>query len=366
MAINKVIISGGGTGGHIFPAIAIANTIRSKYPNAKILFVGAEGKMEMEKVPKAGYEIVGLPIRGLQRKLTVSNLSFPFKLLSSLVKARKLIKQFKPDVVVGVGGYASAATCRVASSLGIPTVIQEQNSFPGITNKWLAKKASKICVAYDNLDRFFPKDKLVKTGNPIRNEMVNIEGKREKGLAHFQLDATKKTILVIGGSLGARTLNRAMLKDYELLINEGFQLIWQCGKGFYQTLKLENHVVLSNDAISVSDFIFDMDLAYAAADVIISRAGAISVSELCLVAKPVILVPSPNVSEDHQTKNAMALVSENAAVLVKDLMAEVELIPTVIDLMHNPIKCEALKKNIKKLGITDAADRIVIEIEKLV
>lgn len=366
MAINRVLISGGGTGGHIFPAIAIANEIKAKYPQVDILFVGAEGKMEMEKVPKAGYEIIGLPIRGIQRKLTLQNLMVPFKLVSSLAKARNIIKQFVPDVVIGVGGYASAATVRVAASLNIPTLIQEQNSYPGITNKWLAKKVNVICVAYDNLEQFFPKIKLVKTGNPVRNEMVDIEGKHESAITHFNLDTSKKTVLIIGGSLGARTLNRSVLKDVKHLQDANIQIIWQCGKSFYQHLKQTEPGLFENKDVVVAEFIFEMDMAYAAADIIISRAGAISVSELCLVGKPVILVPSPNVSEDHQTKNAMALVNANAAVLVNDAVAELELIPAAIELSANTEKCAELKRNIKPFGIANAAERIVVEIEKIV
>lgn len=366
MSINKVIISGGGTGGHIFPAIAIADTIKKKYPNAEILFVGAEGKMEMEKVPKAGYEIVGLPIRGIQRKLTLKNFSVPFKLISSLWKAKKLVKKMKPDIAIGVGGYASAATLRVASKQKVPTLIQEQNSFPGITNKWLAKRAKTICVAYDNLERFFPKEKIVKTGNPIRNAMVDIDGKKEAACEFFGIDPNKKTVLIIGGSLGARTLNVSLKKDLQKLIDQDVQVIWQCGKIYFNQLKEELGEDLTSKGVYLSDFIFKMDLAYAAADVIISRAGAISVSEVCLVGKPVILVPSPNVSEDHQTKNAMALVQENAAVLVKDVDANEQLVEQTLSLMSDESKMKTLSENITKLGISDAAERILIEIEKLI
>ncbi len=365
--IERVMISGGGTGGHIFPAIAIANVIRSKYPDADVLFVGAEGKMEMEKVPKAGYEIVGLPIRGIQRKLSLKNLAVPFKLIASLMQAKKLVKKMKPQIAIGVGGYASAATLRMASGQKVPTLIQEQNSYPGMTNKWLAKRADTICVAYDNLEAFFPKEKIVKTGNPIRNEMVAIEGKRAAAAKHFGLDPNKKTILIIGGSLGARTLNESLKKDIALLLGAGYQVVWQCGKFYFNTLKSElNEDVLNSEQLYLSDFIFKMDLAYALADVIISRAGAISVSELCLIGKPVILVPSPNVAEDHQTKNAMALVNENAAILVKDIDARDQLIPAVKSLLEDQEKCKVLAANIAKLGIPDAADRILIEIEKLI
>jgi UDP-N-acetylglucosamine--N-acetylmuramyl-(pentapeptide) pyrophosphoryl-undecaprenol N-acetylglucosamine transferase len=365
--IQRVMISGGGTGGHIFPAIAIANVIKERYPDAAILFVGAEGKMEMEKVPKAGYEIVGLPIRGIQRKLTLKNLAVPFKLISSLIKAKKLVKKMKPQIAIGVGGYASAATLRMASGQKVPTLIQEQNSFPGVTNKWLAKRANTICVAYDHLEAYFPKDKIVKTGNPVRNDMVEIEGKRNDAAKHFGLDPSKKTVLIIGGSLGARTLNESLKKDIQLLLDEGFQVVWQCGKFYFEGLKNElDAEILNSNQIYLSDFIFKMDLAYSLADVIISRAGAISVSEVCLIGKPVILVPSPNVAEDHQTKNAMALVNENAALLVKDVEAREKLIPKVVELMKDPNQCQNLSEQIKKMGIPDAADRILAEIEKLV
>jgi len=365
MSLRKVIISGGGTGGHIFPAIAIANKVKEKYPESDILFVGAEGKMEMEKVPKAGYEIVGLPIRGIQRKLSLKNFAVPFKLIASLWKAKRIIKDFKPDIAIGVGGYASAATLRVASKQKVPTLIQEQNSYPGITNKWLSKRAKIICVAYDNLERFFPKEKIVKTGNPVRSEVVDIAGKREAAFKHFGLDPTKKTILLIGGSLGARTLNESIKGDIQKIIDKDYQIIWQCGKFYLNDLK---PIVdeLNSPNIYLSDFVFKMDLAYAAADIIVSRAGAISVSEVCLIGKPVILVPSPNVSEDHQTKNAMALVNENAAVLIKDIEAREKLVNGAISLIEDSAKGVELSKNILKLGIADAPDRILNEIEKLV
>ncbi len=365
MPLRKVIISGGGTGGHIFPAIAIANKIKESNPDCEILFVGAEGKMEMEKVPKAGYEIVGLPIRGLQRKLTLKNLAVPFKLIQSLMKSKKIVKSFKPDVAIGVGGYASAAVVKVAAKKKVPTLLQEQNSYPGITNKILGKRAKTICVAYDNLDRFFPKEKLVKTGNPVRSEVVQIEGKRDAAFAHFKLDPSKKTALIIGGSLGARTLNDSLKEHVKELVAKDIQVIWQCGKFYLESLKPFVQE-LNSPNIYLSDFVYQMDLAYAAADVIVSRAGAMSVSEVCLIGKPVILVPSPNVSEDHQTKNAMALVNENAAVLVKDVEARTTLIPTMIEILNDPNKCAELSANIKKLGIADAPDRILKEIEKLV
>lgn len=365
MSLNKVVISGGGTGGHIYPAIAIANKIKERHPNVKILFVGAEGKMEMEKVPKAGYEIIGLPIRGLQRKLTLKNLLVPFKLLASLSKAKRIIKDFKPDAAIGVGGYASAAVVRKAAQLKVPTLLQEQNSYPGVTNKILSKKAKRICVAYEGLEAFFPKDKIVLTGNPVRKEVAEIEGKREVGLAHFGLSPNKKTILVIGGSLGAKTLNDSIQKDINLILQNDAQVIWQCGKFYLNRLK-EELKDLPTDKVYLSDFVYEMDLAYAAADIIISRAGALSISELCLIGKPAVLVPSPNVSEDHQTKNAMALVKNGAAVLVKDVEAREKLVPAVVELLADASKQEALGQEILKMGYPNATDSIVDEIEKMV
>lgn len=365
MKLERVIISGGGTGGHIFPAIAIADEIKRKNPAVSILFVGAIGKMEMDKVPAAGYNIVGLPIVGFQRKLTLSNFLLPFKLINSLLKAYLVIKRFKPQVVIGVGGYASGPTLKIATLLNIPTVIQEQNSFPGKTNKLLAKKVSAICTAYNGLEQFFPKDKITLTGNPVRKEMVEIEGKKEEALAYYGLENTKKTVLIIGGSLGARTLNNALLKDLHLLQEKGIQVIWQTGKFYFEQITTACQAIDMN-GIKVLQFIDRMDLAYAAADCIISRAGAISVSELCLIEKPIVLVPSPNVAEDHQTKNAIALVQENAAILVKDTAAIDELIPTVITLFENDTKQLELSKAIKVMGKPNATEDIVNVIEKLI
>lgn len=365
MKINKVIISGGGTGGHIFPAIAIANEIKRRNPEVDILFVGALGKMEMEKVPQAGYKIVGLPIVGLQRKLTFSNFVLPFKILNSLFQAAKIIKDFKPQVVIGVGGYASGPTLRAAISKGIPTLVQEQNSFPGKTNKILAGKVSTICTAYEGLEKFFPKEKIVLTGNPVRSEMVEIEGKRKEAHDFFGLDSNKKTILIVGGSLGARTLNESLQTHLDKFENSDTQVLWQCGKFYYPQLK-ENEAVKSNKNIHLNEFIFRMDLAYAVADIIISRAGAIAVSELCLINKPTILVPSPNVAEDHQTKNAMALVTKDAAILIKDLVAKEQMIPAALDLLNNETKQHELIQNIKQLGLPQATEHIVNEIEKIV
>ena len=355
------MISGGGTGGHIYPALAIANELKLRYPNAEFLFVGAENRMEMEKVPAAGYAIEGLWISGLQRRLTIDNLSFPLKLISSILKSKKIIKRFKPTVVIGTGGYASGPILHVASKKNIPTLIQEQNSYPGITNKLLSKKVSSICVAYDNLERFFPKEKILKTGNPVRQDLLSVSEKRNEAIAEFQLDSTKKTLLVIGGSLGARTINRLMAEQMESLINQGLQIIWQVGKFYIEEYKKCNDV----DGVQVHAFLNRMDLAYAAADIIISRAGASSISELCIVGKPTIFIPSPNVSEDHQTKNALAVVNNNAAILIKE--TELERFPTEIkNLLNSEILCNSLSENMKKLALPKATQDIVDEIEKLI
>ena len=364
MARVKIIISGGGTGGHIFPAIAIANAIKLKYPDSEILFVGAEGKMEMEKVPAAGYSIVGLPIMGIQRKLTLQNLKVPFKLLFSLLKARKVIKEFKPDVVVGVGGYASGPLLKIATSMGVPALLQEQNSYPGITNKILAKKVQKICVAYDGMEQFFPKEKIIFTGNPVRQDIVDLSGKREKGLKQFGLTADKKVVLVIGGSLGASTINESIEAGLEEMVHNNIQLLWQTGKG-YANKAADSVKKYAEKGIVTLPFIATMDLAYAVADVVISRAGALSVSELCLTEKPSILVPSPNVAEDHQTKNAMALVNQKAAILVKDVNAKTALIPALLDLLKNTTLQQELKSNIKQLAKPNAAEIIADEVVKL-
>jgi len=358
MKINRAIISGGGSGGHIFPAIAIANRIKKEFPDADILFIGAEGKMEMTKVPEAGYKIEGLWISGLQRRLTLKNLTLPFKLLNSLLKARRIIKSFNPDVVIGVGGYASAPTLKMASMLKIPTIVQEQNSFPGKTNKMLAKSVTKICVAYENLDTFFPKDKIVMTGNPVREKVVKIEGLKEKAMAHFQLDKNKKTVLVFGGSLGAKTLNESFIDKIPLLQSKDVQLIWQSGSYQFEELKSRTSE-MNMEGVVLTKFINEMELAYAAADVIVSRAGAIAISELCIVGKPIILVPSPNVAEDHQTKNAMALVKDNAAIYIKDSEAREKLAGRTIELLENDDEQKLLSENIKKKAIINADERIV-------
>lgn len=365
MSIERVIISGGGTGGHIFPAIAIANRIKKEYPKVDILFIGAEGKMEMKKVPEAGYKIEGLWISGLQRRLTVKNLTLPFKLLSSLMKARSIIKKFNPDVVIGVGGYASAPTLRIASMLKIPTIVQEQNSFPGKTNKILSKTVTKVCVAYENLERFFPAEKIELTGNPVRKKVVEIDGLREKGFEFFGLHSNQKTILVVGGSLGAKTLNESFVNRLKELQDKNIQLIWQCGSYQFEEMKALT-AELDMKGIVLTQFINEMELAYAAADVIISRAGAIAISELCIIGKPTILVPSPNVAEDHQTKNAMALVKDEAAVLVKDNEAREKLVPRVLELLEDDTEQKKLSENILKKAIANADERIVNVVKSIV
>ncbi|MFN4235150.1 MAG: undecaprenyldiphospho-muramoylpentapeptide beta-N-acetylglucosaminyltransferase [Bacteroidia bacterium] len=360
----RVIISGGGTGGHIFPAIAIANALKKRMPDAEILFVGAKGKMEMEKVPAAGYKIVGLWISGLQRKLTIKNLIFPIKIISSLIKARKVIKQFKPNVVVGVGGYASGPLLRVATMLGIPALIQEQNSYPGITNRVLAKKVQKICVAYQGMEKYFPKEKIILTGNPVRQDIENLEGKKPRALEFFNLKDDKPILLIIGGSLGAKTINETISEILPELIENNIQLIWQTGKSFFEKAK-QIALNYQDKGVYVSDFITKMDYAYAAADLVISRAGASSVSELCITKKPCIFIPSPNVAEDHQTKNAMALVNYNAAVLVKDSEAKQILKNEILRLMNSQNEREKLANNISKLALKNAADIIAAEVINL-
>lgn len=356
----NILISGGGTGGHIYPAIAIANEIKLRYPDANFLFIGAKDKMEMEKVPQAGYEIKGLWISGIQRKLTVNNIIFPFKFLSSLWKSSRIIRRFKPDIAIGTGGFASGPALIMASKKGIPTLIQEQNSFPGITNKLLSKRAKKICVAYDNLDRFFSSDKIVKTGNPVRQDLLNIYAKGDNGLAFFQLDKKLKTILVLGGSLGARKINQLIEENLELFKNQNVQIIWQCGKYYFEDYKKYNDL----EHVQVYQFINKMDLAYAAADIIISRSGASSVSELCIVGKPVIFIPSPNVAEDHQTKNAKAIADQHGAILLPE--KELDTFPIVFEtLLKDKGKQEHLSENIHELALPSATTNIVNEIEKL-
>jgi len=357
----RFIISGGGTGGHIYPAIAIANELKSRYPEAEFLFVGAKEKMEMQKVPQEGYAIKGLWIAGIQRKITLDNAMFPLKLTSSLLNSFKIIKNFKPDVVIGTGGFASGAVLKVASMLGIPTVIQEQNSYPGITNKLLAKKANKICVAYENLESFFPKDKMILTGNPVRQDLIN-EASKSEAVAYFKLDANKKTLLVLGGSLGARRINQLIEKELDFLLSQNIQIIWQCGKLYLNDYSKYNE----KDNVQVVAFIDRMDLVYAAADVVISRSGASSVSELCIVGKPTIFIPSPNVAEDHQTKNAKAISDKNGAILIKETELESQFETIFSDLNSNESKQVELSQNIKKLALPNATKQIADEIMKLV
>ncbi|WP_439184898.1 undecaprenyldiphospho-muramoylpentapeptide beta-N-acetylglucosaminyltransferase [Carboxylicivirga taeanensis] len=361
MSTLKVIISGGGTGGHIFPAIAIANSVKELQPDAKILFVGALGKMEMEKVPAAGYAIVGLPVAGFHRKLTLRNLAFPFKLLNSLLKARKVIRQFKPDVAVGVGGYASGPVLRVASQTGVPSLLQEQNSFPGVTNRLLAKKAARICVAYQGMERFFTKEKILITGNPVRNDLLNSID-RDTAINFWNLDPQKKVILVIGGSLGARSINNGIIATIDHLPAD-VQMIWQTGRLYFDEMKNRLPQAVA-ERVLVTDFIGRMDMAFAAADLVVSRAGASSISELAILGKPTIFVPSPNVSEDHQTKNAKALVDKDAAVLLPDARVN-ELLGEASALLGESAKLQNLSENIKLFAKPDAARTIANEVIKL-
>lgn len=368
----KFIISGGGTGGHIYPAVAIANELKARFPEAQFLFVGAQDKMEMQKVPQAGYEIKGLWIAGLQRKVTFQNMLFPVKLVSSLIKSFFILKQFKPDVVIGTGGFASGAVLKVASVLGIPTVIQEQNSYPGITNKLLAKKANVICVAYENLERFFPKEKLILTGNPVRQDLL-LQANKSEANAHFKLDETKKTVLVLGGSLGARRINQLIEKELDFLVAQNCQIIWQCGKLYFEEYKKYdscNHLSPithhPSPKVQVVAFIDRMDLVYAAADIIISRSGASSVSELCIVGKPTIFIPSPNVAEDHQTKNAKAIADKKGAILLKENELNEKFETTFSDIISNENMQIELSQNIKKLAKPNATKEIVEAIIKLV
>ncbi len=361
---RKVIISGGGTGGHVFPAIAIADALKEKDPTIEIRFVGAQGKIEMEKVPAAGYPIDGLWISGIQRKLTLKNLLFPFKLISSMWKAQKIIGRFRPDVAVGVGGYASYPTLAVAARRGIPTLIQEQNSYAGVTNKMLQNKVRTVCVAYDKMERYFPKANIIWTGNPVRKDIAELEKKKAEALAHFGFKPDRKTIVIMGGSLGARTLNDSMGSNTALLTKHPeVQVLWQAGKLYIEEFKDSDTARLEN--VKVQAFIKRMDLAYAMADVVIGRAGALTISELCLVAKPAILVPSPNVAEDHQTKNAMALVEKDAAILVKDKDAR-DMVQNAIELLADSDKMALLSKNIKRLAKPNAAAQIADEVMKLI
>jgi|SRR5690554_258218 len=366
----KFIISGGGTGGHIYPAIAIANEIKAQVPDAEILFVGAQDKMEMQKVPAAGYDIKGLWISGIQRKITLDNALFPVKFLSSLMKSRKIINEFKPDVVIGTGGFASGAVVKVAQQMNIPTVIQEQNSYPGITNKMLASKANAICVAYDGLNAYFKSNKIIKTGNPVRQDLLEIESKTDEARQFYGLQPEKKTVVILGGSLGARRINQLVEKELPFFKEQNVQVIWQCGKFYYEEYKKYDTKSPSfggvGEAVLVYDFIERMDLLFAAADVIVSRAGASSVSELAIVGKPVIFIPSPNVAEDHQTKNAKSITDKNAAVLIKESELNQQFQEQMLRLLTNDQVAEALSKNIKTLALPNATKDIVKEIFKLI
>ena len=360
----RIIISGGGTGGHIFPAVSIANAIKAKRPDAKILFVGAKGRMEMQRVPAAGYEIKGLPICGFDRKHLLKNFAVLFRIWKSQRMAKKIIKDFKPMAAVGVGGYASGPTLNVCASKGIPCLIQEQNSYAGVTNKLLAKKAQKICVAYEGMERFFPADKIIMTGNPVRQNVLSTTLTKEEARKKFGLDPEKKTILLVGGSLGARTINESVLQNLDIIEKSGVQFIWQTGKYYHESIvnQLKDKDL---PMLKVTDFISDMGAAYQAADLVISRAGASSISEFCLIGKPVILVPSPNVAEDHQTKNAMALVNKDAAIYVKDADAPAVLIKKAVGIVEDAQKLASMSENIKKLGLKNSADVIADEVINL-
>lgn len=360
-----IIISGGGTGGHIFPALSIANAIKAIRPDAEILFVGAEGRMEMQRVPAAGYKIIGLPVAGFDRKNLLKNFSVIVKLIRSQMMARKIIKDFNPHVAVGVGGYASGPTLKMAGAMGIPTLIQEQNSYAGVTNKLLAAKAEKICVAYPGMERFFDKNKIIMTGNPVRQGLLDCKMSKEEAIKSFGLNPNKKTILIVGGSLGARTLNNCVMHAMDDIKQSGVQFIWQTGKFYIEEARKCYSNAGSPEMLHTTDFISDMNAAYTAADLVVSRAGAGSISEFCLLGKPVILVPSPNVAEDHQTKNAMALVDKDAAIYIKDSEAEEKLIKTAIELAGDEAKLEALSTNIKKLAFHNSADIIAQEVCKL-
>lgn len=360
----RIIISGGGTGGHIFPAVSIANAIKEQHPNADILFVGAEGRMEMQRIPAAGYKIIGLPIAGFNRKNLLKNFSVLIKIIRSQLKARKILKEFKPHVAVGVGGYASGPTLKMAEMMGIPTLIQEQNSYAGVTNKLLAKKANKICVAYEGMERFFDKEKIILTGNPVRQGLLTPIPK-DQAIRSLELDPNKKTILIIGGSLGARTINNCVIKGLEKIKKSNVQVIWQTGKYYINEARKSIQTFGELPMLYVTDFISDMATAYNAADLVISRAGAGSISEFCLLQKPVILVPSPNVAEDHQTKNALALVNKEAALYVKDTEAEEKLIDLAIQTVQQPEVLGKLSKHITTLAFKDSANVIAEEVCKL-
>lgn len=361
----RIVISGGGTGGHIFPAVSIANAIKAKHPDAKILFVGALGRMEMQRVPAAGYEIVGLPISGFNRKNMLKNVAVLYKIWKSQQMANNIIRKFKPMAAVGVGGYASGPMLNQCTKMGIPCLIQEQNSYAGVTNKILSKKVDRICVAYDGMERFFPADKIVKTGNPVRQALLDTKLTRAEALNSFGLSEDKKTILIVGGSLGARTVNESVMQNLDMVKESGVQFIWQTGKYYNESIMAELKTRGTVPSLRVTDFISDMGAAYKAADLVISRAGASSISEFCLIGKPVILVPSPNVAEDHQTKNAMALVNKNAALYVKDADAPAEVVKLALQTVKDDAKLKELSENILKLALPDSADIIADEVVKL-
>ena len=361
----RIIISGGGTGGHIFPAISIANAIKELRPDTEILFVGAEGRMEMQRVPAAGYKIIGLPVAGFDRKNLLKNFSVIVRLIKSQAIARKIIKDFKPHVAVGVGGYASGPTLKMAGAMGIPTLIQEQNSYAGVTNKLLASKASKICVAYPGMEKFFEKDKIIMTGNPVRQGLLENNISKEDAIKSFGLNPDKKTILIVGGSLGARTLNNCVMHSIDKIKSSDVQFIWQTGKFYIKEAKACSEAAGNPEMLHTTDFISNMNAAYTAADLVVSRAGAGSISEFCLLGKPVILVPSPNVAEDHQTKNAMAVVDKEAAEYIKDSEAEEKLIDSAIKLVNDEPKLKTLSVNIKKLAFNNSANVIAEEVCKL-
>ena len=360
----RVIISGGGTGGHVFPAIAIADAIKAAAPDTEILFVGANGKIEMEKVPKAGYKIEGLNITGFQRKLTLRNLSFPFKLAASMLKAVMIVRKFRPDVAVGVGGYASGPVLKIANTFGIPTVLQEQNSFAGVTNRILASKANAVCVAYDGLERFFPKDKIIFTGNPVRKDILDKKINAEQAKQSLGLNQNKKTVLIFGGSLGARTINEAVLANADALLGmKDVNIIWQVGKIYFEEYK--NCRLSGQKDIKIIPFIEDMDIAYSAADIVVCRAGALTISELAILGKAAILIPSPNVAEDHQTVNAMSLVNKGAAVLIRDVEAKEKLVTEIESLLRDEVRKSGLESNIKYFARPEAAKQIAAEILKI-
>jgi UDP-N-acetylglucosamine--N-acetylmuramyl-(pentapeptide) pyrophosphoryl-undecaprenol N-acetylglucosamine transferase len=361
---KRIIISGGGTGGHIFPAISIANALKAIDHNIDLLFVGAEGRMEMDKVPASGYRIIGLPVEGLSRKLSLRNIVVLFKVLRSLIKASRIIREFKPHVAVGVGGYASGPLLRRAGAMGIPTLIQEQNSYAGVTNRLLAKKASKICVAYEGMDKYFDRSKLILTGNPVRKDISEMKVRREDALSSFGFNESKPVVLILGGSLGSATINNSVLDGLGKFKDKGCQLIWQTGKYYYDSMKDQSSGIINND-IKVLDFIDKMENAYAAADIIVSRAGAGTISELCLTARPVILVPSPNVAEDHQTMNALALSEKDAAITIADKDAGKQLVDTILELIDDENRREMLGRNISGLAIRDSDVKIANEILKL-